>query len=435
MNSAIATAIKELNFRGTVGDVSAQAGLNLEQTQQALNALAADANGTLKVSESGDIIYEFPRNFVGVLRSKNRRLQWLAFWERVRGVLFYGVRLSFGILLLLSILLMLLAIVAIIIAATSQRSDSDRDNRSSGFGGGGMFFVPRFWIGPNWFWYFNPRYNYYAYQDNPQQSRRVNRSGDESGMNFLEAVFSFIFGDGNPNYNLESIRWQSIGSIIRQEQGVVTAEQVAPYLDDVDEDEDFMLPVLVRFNGAPEVSPQGELVYTFPELQVTAQSKDRGVSAYLREKQRVFSEASQGQLTMAGGLGVLNLVLAIVLGVLLTGETAQSLGGLVAFVGGIYGLLIIYAIAFLAIPAIRYFWLQGQNQGIAGRNDARRDRAETLLNPVATVKQKLAFAKQFAQRKLLKEQDISYSSDQSLAAQETGDQADKEWQQRLERGF
>jgi hypothetical protein len=35
-------------------------------------------------------------------------------------------------------------------------------------------------------------------------------------------------------------------------------------------DESYMLPVLGRFNGSPQVDSQGNIVYTFPDLQQTA---------------------------------------------------------------------------------------------------------------------------------------------------------------------
>lgn len=35
-------------------------------------------------------------------------------------------------------------------------------------------------------------------------------------------------------------------------------------------DESYMLPVLARFNGSPEVDDAGQIVYVFPDLQQTA---------------------------------------------------------------------------------------------------------------------------------------------------------------------
>jgi len=41
------------------------------------------------------------------------------------------------------------------------------------------------------------------------------RRQEQSQLNFFEAIFSFLFGDGNPNANLEERRWQQIATVIR----------------------------------------------------------------------------------------------------------------------------------------------------------------------------------------------------------------------------
>ncbi len=188
-------------------------------------------------------------------------------------------------------------------------------------------------------------------------------------MNFLEAVFSFLFGDGNPNSDLEERRWKAIGTVIRNNQGAVVAEQIAPYLDKVGqgyahEYEEYMLPVLSRFDGRPEVSPEGDIVYHFPELQTTvAEQRYKPVSAYLKEFPWQFSRASSGQIILAIGLGAVLLIGALALGKLLVGGIAAAkIGGLVAFVQSIYWLLLGYGTAFLSIPFIRYFWIQWRNK-------------------------------------------------------------------------
>jgi len=43
-------AVESLGGRVTVGDVSARAGVKISEAEEALNALAADASGTLEVS-------------------------------------------------------------------------------------------------------------------------------------------------------------------------------------------------------------------------------------------------------------------------------------------------------------------------------------------------------------------------------------------------
>jgi hypothetical protein len=75
-----------------------------------------------------------------------------------------------------------------------------------------------------------------------------------------------------------------VGQYIQHKGGVVTAEELAPFLDapsgDLRQDgttvdEGFVVPALVRFNGSPEVDASGNLLYRFPSLQRTRQSKVR----------------------------------------------------------------------------------------------------------------------------------------------------------------
>ncbi len=156
-------------------------------------------------------------------------------------------------------------------------------------GGGGIYF----WVFPD-FWYFFG-------DPSPQRSRpRSQDNGEE--MNFFEGVYSFLFGDGNPNADLEERRWQLIGQVIRNNGGAVTAEQIAPYLDldtDPGDDEWYMLPVLTHFNGRPEVTETGQIIYRFPELQTTAQTRKdqrQTLPPLLEERLWRFSRRPLGKL-------------------------------------------------------------------------------------------------------------------------------------------
>ncbi|TFI54640.1 hypothetical protein BLD44_008175 [Mastigocladus laminosus UU774] len=424
-NPAIMQAVERLGYRVTVGDVATQAGLNVEIASAGLLALASEANGHMQVAESGDIVYLFPRNFRDILRNKYLRLQLQEWWKKVWSILFYIIRISFGVLLIASIALIYIAILVIVMSANSDRDSGDR---------GGDFGVGFFYF-PDLFWYFSPNYDSY------NQERRRERT--QSDLNFLEAIFSFLFGDGNPNANLEKRRWKGIAAIIRKNKNAVVAEQIAPYLDDIGETyqqeyEDYMLPVLTRFNGRPQVSPEGQIVYYFPDLQVSATNKrDRSISSYLEELPWRFSAASSGQILLSAGLGVVNIVGALILGSLLRDGTAAAvLGGLVAFAQGIYWLLLAYGIGFLGIPLVRYFWLQWRNRKIAERNRTRQARARVLASADTQLQQKIDYAGQFAAEKFIGKEDLVYSTETDLLEQEVehSKQIDAEWQKRLEEG-
>lgn len=418
-NPQLVRSIKDLDYRVTVGEVAAQAGLEINTAQAGLLALASEAGGHLQVAESGDVVYLFPRNFTSILRNKYWQLRWQETWQKIWKVLFYLIRVSFGIVLIASIVLMLLAIAVVVITVSSS---SDEDDRGGSYGGGGMF-VPRFWFSPDFFWWFYPDYD----------SRRRRQPKDKNQMSFLEAVYSFLFGDGNPNSDLEETRYVTIGQAIQNSDGAVIAEQIAPYVDEVDSDEDFMLPVLARFNGYPEVSPEGEIIYYFPELQVKASKRSkRAVPNFLQEQLWRFSQATSSQKMLAIGLGGVNIVLALVLGSLLRDYAVSY--GLVGFVSSIYGVLLGYGIAFLLIPLIRNFWIQARNSKIIKRNQARESRANLLAQASNQIKQKLLFARQFAQQKVISDRDLAYSTENDLLDQNLAnrDKIDAQWQQRLE---
>jgi len=420
-NPTIMQAVEQLGYRVTVGDVATQAGLNVAEANQGLLAFATDAGAHLQVAETGDIVYLFPKNFRVFLRNKYLQLRLQEWWKKVWSILFYLIRISFAIFLIASIALITIAIIIIITTLNSDRNSNGGGNSNSHSSGWGFFYFP------DLFWYFSP-----DYRTHYQERRRA-----KSDLNFFEAVFSFLFGDGNPNTKLEERRWREIGSVIRNNRGAVVAEQISPYLDNIGEKyqqeyEDYMLPVLTRFNGQPAVSPQGEIVYYFPELQVSAAKKRReSASVYLEEFSWRFSAASSGQILLSAGLGAVNLVGALMLGSLLRGGiVAAKLGGLVAFVQGIYWLLLAYGIGFLGIPIARYFWIQWRNSKIVARNRDRLERARLLATSADTsLQDKIDYAHQFAAEKVIGNEDLAYTTETDLIEQE-----DAEWQRRLDGG-
>jgi hypothetical protein len=442
-NPAVMQAVEQLNYRVTIGDVASKIGIDLNTAERGVLALASNTGAHFQVSEQGEIAYVFPANFRGILQRKFWRLRAQAILQKLWNALFYLIRISFGILLIVSIVLIAITIVVLIVAMNS--SNRDNDNRRSSSSGSFIFF-PRFLFGPDLFWIFSPDYGRHRYTHDAsyRSSSRLSSSESDREMNFLEAVFSFLFGDGNPNADLEERRWQAIATTIRNNGGAIAAEQVAPYLDEVTEDgtgsvyEDYMLPVLTRFNGRPEVTPDGQIIYHFPELQVTAAEYGKQpVPAYLKEKPWLFSEASAGKLMMAAGLGVANLVLAVLLGFMLQDQAlVAEIGGLVVFVNAIFPALLAYGTAFLGIPLVRYFWIKRRNRKVIDRNEQREQRAIALNQADTTIRQKITYAQKFARETVVRPEDLAYTTEKELTEQEVEnrEKLDAEWQQRLDSG-
>lgn len=438
-DASLMKAVESLNYRMTTGDVASQAGLDIKQAERGLLALASEAGGHLQVSDTGEVVYLFPRNFRAILRSKSLRLRLQELWQRVWRVLFYLIRISFGILLILSLVIIVVALIALYVVSSQSNRDSEGRSR-----GGGMpsSFFPYFWLRASMFDVFQMDYyrrrRYSSSGWNRGNSRTSASDGDR--MSFLEAVFSFLFGDGDPNADLSDRRWQQLAGVIRNNGGAVAAEQLAPYLELDDarsDDEDYVLPVLLRFNGRPEVSPEGGIVYHFPELQVMAEQRGKqSVPDYLRERIWPFSEASSNQLMVAGGLGIANIVGAVVLGQALADPALDPmlrLGGSIGFIDIGYGVLLAYAIAFVTIPLVRYGWLKQKNQRIEHRNEQRRERANRLDHPSPELQHKIDYAHQFAAETVVTAADLAYTTETGLTEQEfaQSDKIDEEWRRRF----
>jgi hypothetical protein len=245
-------------------------------------------------------------------------------------------------------------------------------------------------------------------------------------MSFIEACFSFVFGDGDPDAALAERRWQLVGALIREQGGVITAEQLAPLLapdrapaadgtadgGGVNVDESFVLPALVKFDGVPTLvmdeSGSTRIVYTFPDLAPTAGTAAPAAGARagapLTETAVPFSNAAPEQLLGAGALGAANLVGVLYLGKLL--RLVQAAGGASALAGNTaslyvvvaaaYPLLVGYALLFVGAPLVRNV-LRGQtNAARAERNGLRTAWANALAARTPQLLRKLRAARTVA---------------------------------------
>ncbi|XP_052170668.1 uncharacterized protein At5g03900, chloroplastic [Diospyros lotus] len=422
-------AVDVCGRRVTIGDVASKAGLKVNEAQKALQALAADTDGFLEVSDEGDILYVFPKDYRSKLAAKSFRMKIEPFLEKAKSTAEYLVRVSFGTALIASIVIVYTAIIALL----SSRSDEDNRGRRGGRSYDSGF---AFYLSPSdLFWYWDPYY---------YRRQRIRADGD--GMNFIESVFSFVFGDGDPNQGIEEKRWKLIGEYIASNGGVVTAEELAPYLDlDTRKetgDDSFILPVLLRFDGQPEVDDEGNILYRFPSLQRTASPQRNarreyvgrkwadwmeGVEKFFKEKEWQFSKTSTSERAMVIGLGGLNFFGVIVLGTMLK-NTGTVPSGFLTFVSDIFPLLQIYAASFFAIPFVRWVFIRNRNAEIEKRNLSREQRARALELPDLSLRRKLLSARDMSQRTVIGQDRIVYSTDKDLFDQ---DYEAREWDRRF----
>ncbi len=405
-NPQLMTAVEQLGYRVTSGDVVTHTGIQLDVARSGLLDLANQTGGHLQVTDTGEVIYVLSPDFRQILVRKSVKLQLQAGLARVWSIGFYLIKISFGVLLITSISAVYLTILAITLAALfSNDSGGDCD------GGDGNCVLGIFdWGSSN---------NSTAMASTSTDSfTPIRPKTQRKPLNFLEAVFSVLFGDGNPNADLEQRRWSYIGNLIHRQQGVAIGEQIAPYLDDLGlgydrEYESYMLPVLTKFNGIPEVSPTGELVYHFPDLQTTL--KDRSTQSAripqsLRERKWKFSKATPTQTNWAIALFVVNLVGIGVLAMLLQGISSSLISSVMTIIA-------LYGVGLVVIPAGRYFWVKHQDRRVRQRNQFRQQQVKALQQS-DVVPAKLDYAKQFAKQHQITDRDIIYTTEEDALSQE-----------------
>jgi hypothetical protein len=419
-NPQLMTAVEQLGYRVTCGDVATHAGIHLEQARSGLLDLANQTGGHLQVTTTGELIYAVPKDFRQILLRKSVELRFQDWLSKVYTALFYLVKISFGILLISSISVVYLTILGLTLAALfgSDGNGDCGDCGSGGDGGGNGSCVLDICNWGNSSSSSNSSIpvilntgEYYQSPRTPIREKTTRKS-----LNFLEAVFSVLFGDGDPNADLERRRWSYIGNMIHRNQGVAIAEQIAPFLDNLGERSDreyenYMLPVLTKFNGIPEVSPTGQLVYHFPDLQTTLKDDAEQFTRTpqcLRERRWKFTQATPTQRNWAIVLFVANLVGIPILSMMLAGT-----GILIAIVP----ILFLYAIGLVTIPSFRYFWVQYQDAQVKKRNRFRHEQV-SLLQQGGSIPAKLEFANQFAKQHKITSRDIIYSSEEDMLEQE-----------------
>mmetsp|Transcript_19875 Transcript_19875/g.45121 ORF Transcript_19875/g.45121 Transcript_19875/m.45121 type:complete len:587 (-) Transcript_19875:403-2163(-) len=260
----------------TAADVASSSGISLSLASRDLSSLVSLSGGDVAVSADGDLVYRFPSNLKGALAQNSARYKLTKTWdEDVRPKLFYGVRVGFGVALLVSIAA-IFSTIAFVSASSSSSDDDRRDDRRRG--GGGMNFNFFFGPSPLDFFYYRPYYGYYgqSYYDGRGYERKP-----EPEMGFLESIFSYIFGDGDPNVGVEDRRISAAAEMIRRDGGAVTAEQLAPFAelppetgadDKVFVDESYALTVVAKLGGEPTVTDDGDIIYLFPDLMTTSAS-------------------------------------------------------------------------------------------------------------------------------------------------------------------
>lgn len=175
-------------------------------------------------------MYVLPKNIKRALAQRSSRYRLQQAIRQAWPSVFWGIRVAFGASLIISLVAIFTTIS--FIHSSQANSDDENDRTRRGRRHGTVSFQSSYFYdiwgpSPFDFLYWNRPYGYYGRYNGDYNQ------GSPDEMCFLTSVFSYVFGDGDPNANFEVRRLQLASTMIRLHNGAVTAEQLAPFCDNI----------------------------------------------------------------------------------------------------------------------------------------------------------------------------------------------------------
>jgi hypothetical protein len=295
---AVLKADKRRSAGLTVADVTAHSALPLSQVRELLPMAADEYSARLAVSESGEILYSFPGSFL------SRYKGFAVGLKKAAGKFFRGLGLAGSFLFKVWIMLMLigyfalflaLALASVFISVAGNSKNSSR--RGNPFSGGlGLFdlFI-RLW--------------FYSELTKPRYGRAYPRTGQrKQGRPLHKAIFSFVFGDDDPNKDWQLREKKSLIAYIQANKGIISLpEYMAITGKDCTQAEEAILAFCAEFGGSPEATEDGTIVYRFEELLFRADRQDRSFGGF-SPPLAALKKFSANSKTMNVWFGIINTV-------------------------------------------------------------------------------------------------------------------------------
>lgn len=269
----------------TEGDVVAITGSTMRDAKDILEALMSRYTCRLKVTENGEIIYDFGER----LHPRGERT-WAEFWAIVRKqawkafMVFFKIWIAVTLVVyfLIFLIILIAAIVALMSGGSSNNNSSSSSSKSS-FGLGRVFvlLVDVFQSlgrldtrgsGTHYSTDFYG-YTYLSYNTPTTKASKLNKK-DKKG--FVASVYDYVFGPPRVEISpLTNIR--ELAAYLRENKGVtVTSELIGLAGWTAAEAQEFMSEAVVHFDGEAKIAENGVLYGEFDQL---VRSKKTGEDA------------------------------------------------------------------------------------------------------------------------------------------------------------
>lgn len=389
-------ASKQRQF--TINDAVASTGVPVLESEYAIKALMDKYDCRLKVTENGDLIYDFGRMHRRHAKGIGEYLKDFGSWIWWAFTMFYKFTIS--IVLVVYFVIFLVLILAAAIAAMSGSKDNDGASK-----GIGNLIAVLFRVFLEIFiWktiyedthYETDEYGYRSRRYNARRSaigelKNKEGKGDASEKSFVASIYDFVFGP--PRLQPDPLaNKQEVATYLRQQKGIVcTAELQALAGWRREEAENFMTECLAHFNGRAEVSPNGTLYGDFPDINRRSDKSDETPVVYYWNEYEPPHELT-GNTSGKNALIIFMNIFNFAASIFILSQGSEYMDAAVAtWLGWIP---LVYSALFFLIPLLRYFTL------LPARREQRRNNIRKRLlklifqssNPRITLNQLTAAA-------------------------------------------
>jgi len=382
----IVTAIKSRKNGCTAADITAATALELSLVNELLPKAADEYSGQLRITESGEILYYFPDGYAsrykgfGIAAKKIFTILF-RFFKKV-SVLLFKIWIVF---MLIGYFVLFLAIaLASVFITVASKSGGKGSGRGSSFSFGLFDILIRIWF------YTELTRSYDDYSD---MYKKAPPKKEKSPLH--KAIFSFIFGDGDPNINWDNNQKKAVISYIQANSGVISLCEYMAFsgINSLEAQKE-LLSFCSKYDGSPEVTQEGTIVYRFDKLLLGTEEKTIRETALPDKKLKTFSVNSKTKNIVFALINGFNLFFgsyffyqSFEAGKLITKESYKAASNIYvnvhnilsffleepySFIRIVLGLVpLLFSVFFWLIPLVRFFKEKKENENIKMGNFKR----------------------------------------------------------------
>ncbi|GBU27129.1 hypothetical protein R84B8_00653 [Treponema sp. R8-4-B8] len=393
----VITALKRRKKGAVAADVCAATALSLAVVHELLPKAADEYSGHLRVTESGEILYYFPNGFTSRYRGLSAAL------KKTAKKVFLFLKTASAFLFKIWIVVMLVGyfifFIALALASVFLSVAGKSGGRGGKRGGGSVNFGIFNLIWRIWFYseLTRPRYGY------GYERRNVKQKSETRPLH--KAVFSFVFGEEDPNKNWEDQEYKAIISYIQANRGVISlAEYMAFTGKNSQEAQTDILSFCSKFEGSPEATEEGTIVYRFDKLLLNADKEKLDELIPPVKRLKIFSDNKKSTNGWFAVINAVNIIFGSYFlyqsfnaGQLLSDIQYQSASKLYAYTHYFFSFManephnlikvalglipLVFSILFWIIPTARFFIEKKENNEIKLKNFKRFSFSKIFSSP------------------------------------------------------